>query len=342
MQPEPLPPRLTSQQQALLAIVFQGLRLFNRWPPFHWVDRNLDKEQGLDSLEVASTLPRGITNLGSLPLSRDEEVSLTLAGLAYLPQANEDLGNVLRTLWLAVEKDGSFEPSASETTPKLTSDELQDQLRLSDDQVQRLYLLVRWEPWTEGSSWQEGKWEVNIGRNIRHFRDVHNSITEYLQRRPPYALAFSSSALPVVPSSEDQASGPAKPVRDRLVFVLMPFKPSMEPVYATIRQVCSQMRGISVLRADEIAQTGRITEQIYTHIKAADVLVADISGLNANVMYELGYAHALGKRVIVLNTATKAPFDIQDYRQVRYKTTELIALSAQIAQFLENALGTMS
>lgn len=36
-------------------------------------------------------------------------------------------------------------------------------------------------------------------------------------------------------------------------------------------------------------------------IQAADVIVADITGLNGNVMWELGYAHAYGKPAIILN-----------------------------------------
>jgi nucleoside 2-deoxyribosyltransferase len=98
------------------------------------------------------------------------------------------------------------------------------------------------------------------------------------------------------------------------------------------------MVGVRCLRADEIERSGRITEQIYEAIANADALVADIGGLDPNVMYELGYAHALKKEVIILNDRDDAPFDIKEFRWIRYEVDDISEPKAKLARFLQNTL----
>ncbi|MDT0164474.1 hypothetical protein Q9R32_02755 [Actinotalea sp. AC32] len=77
--------------------------------------------------------------------------------------------------------------------------------------------------------------------------------------------------------------------------------------------------GFSPVRADDLY--GRdIMEDIWRMILSAEVVLADITGRNANVFYELGLAHALGKEVILLTQATRdIPFDLNRYRHIIYK-----------------------
>lgn len=82
------------------------------------------------------------------------------------------------------------------------------------------------------------------------------------------------------------------------VFVLMPFKSEFDDVYMVIKDACadeSLSHQIRCLRSDEIAKPGRITDQIIDSIRNADAIIADLTGNNPNVMYELGYAHALSR-----------------------------------------------
>src|SRR5215467_11752121 len=59
--------------------------------------------------------------------------------------------------------------------------------------------------------------------------------------------------------------------------------------------------------------------RIYNQINKADVLVADMTGRNANVFYEVGYAHALGKIVLLLTkNADDIPFDLKHYQHIVY------------------------
>jgi hypothetical protein len=129
------------------------------------------------------------------------------------------------------------------------------------------------------------------------------------------------------------------------VFVIMPFGPAWSgTVYAMIRRAAGGV-GLSpeplVHRADEINRPGRITDQIVQAINEAEVIVADISGLNPNVMWELGYAHAMGKPVVLMNQDVHAsPFDIRDYRQVIYSSSPTDADEELLARSLRAALET--
>jgi hypothetical protein len=68
-------------------------------------------------------------------------------------------------------------------------------------------------------------------------------------------------------------------------------------------------------RADKEQKAGQITAQIMLSLDRADLIVADLSGLNPNALYELGIAHALGRRVIhVTNDFAMLPFDLKDAR----------------------------
>jgi hypothetical protein len=74
-----------------------------------------------------------------------------------------------------------------------------------------------------------------------------------------------------------------------------------------------------VIRADEISTPGRITTQIVRLIDNADLVIADVSGENVNVYYELALRHALNKPVIICaKNNTKLPFDTRDNRTIFY------------------------
>jgi nucleoside 2-deoxyribosyltransferase len=79
--------------------------------------------------------------------------------------------------------------------------------------------------------------------------------------------------------------------------------------------------GISAVRADGIAHAGDINEQICRYVVESDLVVADVSGGNPNVMYELGLRHITGKPTIHIGEAGQLPFDIASIRTIRYQRT---------------------
>lgn len=102
-------------------------------------------------------------------------------------------------------------------------------------------------------------------------------------------------------------------------FVLMPFDGAFDDVYKLgIKETASQL-DISAERVDEqIFQEG-ILERIYRQIDVADLVIADMSGQNPNVFYEVGYAHAKGKLCILMTkNADDIPFDLKHHRHIVY------------------------
>jgi nucleoside 2-deoxyribosyltransferase len=77
--------------------------------------------------------------------------------------------------------------------------------------------------------------------------------------------------------------------------------------------------GLTVVRADELATPGSIMEQIRVAIQQARICIADLTGSNSNVMYELGLAQAAGKPTILISQdLSKVPFDIRSHRIIKY------------------------
>ncbi len=104
------------------------------------------------------------------------------------------------------------------------------------------------------------------------------------------------------------------------VFVIQPFVAGPD-VFANIIEPAVATAGAQVIRADEIVSTGMILEGIFKTIEESDLIIADLTGRNPNVMYELGFAHALKKPVILmLQGQEQTPFDLATVRILRYAT----------------------
>ncbi|MGD9634304.1 MAG: hypothetical protein AB7O59_25460 [Pirellulales bacterium] len=75
-----------------------------------------------------------------------------------------------------------------------------------------------------------------------------------------------------------------------------------------------------VVRSDTIGEPGRITTQILRELADATVVLADLTGTNPNVMYELGIRQALLKPFVLLaEKGQRLPFDLNDFRTVFYQ-----------------------
>lgn len=83
-----------------------------------------------------------------------------------------------------------------------------------------------------------------------------------------------------------------------------------------IEPVCKEL-GLESIRADKKCTPGSISQAVFKDLDDSDIVIADLTGLNANVMLEIGYRLS-NKRPYVLirneEDAEKIPFDIQDYR----------------------------
>jgi hypothetical protein len=125
-------------------------------------------------------------------------------------------------------------------------------------------------------------------------------------------------------------------------FVIMPFAAEFDDVYDLIKQAISEVDdGLKVVRLDEVRAAGRISEDLVHELSTSTLCVADVTGGNANVMWEVGFATALKKPLIVLNQEYEdLPFDIADLRAVMYERGSLaktlkVPLAAAIRETLQ-------
>jgi hypothetical protein len=82
--------------------------------------------------------------------------------------------------------------------------------------------------------------------------------------------------------------------------------------------------GYDAIRADMINHPGSITLQVVEHLVNDELIIADLTGCNPNVLYELAVRHTIGKPFIqIMNSNEKLPFDIGQNRTIFFDHNEL-------------------
>lgn len=125
-----------------------------------------------------------------------------------------------------------------------------------------------------------------------------------------------------------------------LCFVIMSFSPEYESVYRQLIKPAAEPFGLKVLRADDIYSPGVITEQIRAAIHQSVICIADVTGKNPNVLYEVGIAHTLGKPTILLTQSVEQiPFDLRAFRVVIYDIEKISKARENLAGTIQEILG---
>lgn len=102
-------------------------------------------------------------------------------------------------------------------------------------------------------------------------------------------------------------------------FVVMPFLPLFEAEYERVIKPAVEEAGLVCVRGDEIYTRQAIVQDIWQSVRKARLVVAELSGRNPNVMYEIGLAHAIGKPIILLTRSEEdVPFDLRALRYIYY------------------------
>lgn len=103
-----------------------------------------------------------------------------------------------------------------------------------------------------------------------------------------------------------------------LVFVLTPFNNRFSNSYEVIKDVCMNV-GLKCMRGDEEFMRSDILPHILKLICKSSIVIANIEGRNPNVFYELGLAHAMDKKTLLIaKTTENLPIDIKSKRFVIY------------------------
>ena len=119
--------------------------------------------------------------------------------------------------------------------------------------------------------------------------------------------------------SSTDVSGSSKGVPR--AFVIMDFGDEFTSIYDDLYKATLENIGYAVSRSDTQYQGSSIMARIVIDIEQSDLLIADLTGTNPNVYYELGLAHAMGKpTVLFMQNLEELPFDLRPYHVIQYST----------------------
>ena len=114
-----------------------------------------------------------------------------------------------------------------------------------------------------------------------------------------------------------------------------------EAIHATVIGPALKDAGLAGATTGEIIDAGNIREDMFSLILEADLVVCDITILNANVFYELGIRHALRRRRTLIikhkGSADSPPFDLLTDRYLAYDLADPEA-RAKLTQVIEATL----
>ena len=116
-------------------------------------------------------------------------------------------------------------------------------------------------------------------------------------------------------------------------FLAMPYRAELGWVRNAIAAACRRL-GIELISVDEQVTTGDVTAGIHQHVRSSDFGYVVLTGLNPNVMYELGLLHQAAKPTIILSDAeTVVPFDVRSLMRLEYnaQTQDEARLIDQVA-----------
>lgn len=125
-------------------------------------------------------------------------------------------------------------------------------------------------------------------------------------------------------------------------FVLTPFSEPFDIIFRDHIVPAVEGMGLECVRASDYYTTTAVMGDVWNAINNAEIIVAELTGRNPNVFYELGIAHTLGKQVIMISQREEdIPFDLRHLRYYLYEYTPrgCSLLMDNIRNVIENILG---
>jgi len=142
---------------------------------------------------------------------------------------------------------------------------------------------------------------------------------------------------------------------EKVCFIISPIGSKLEPLgsdgraryeesismWEEVLEPATAIFALEAIRSDKITDTGEIPDQIFTYLRDAEVVIADLSHANPNVMYELGLRHSRADRITIqIGEYGQLPFDVTTIRTIQFKrnTAGLIEARNQLTEALRTAL----
>ena len=168
--------------------------------------------------------------------------------------------------------------------------------------------LVRLEHADEKDPWYRPPTKISLTPDwskIQNALDI--SLTELTKLGPSAIIATPLFGRPRGNSTAD-------------VFVVMPFDPRLKPIYDQHIADAVRTLDLTVARGDDFFTAKSVMSDIWDAIGSARLVIADCTGRNPNVFYEVGLAHAVGKPVVLITQSSDdVPFDIRHLRYIQYE-----------------------
>jgi hypothetical protein len=132
--------------------------------------------------------------------------------------------------------------------------------------------------------------------------------------------------------------------RKRSIFAAMPFAPKYDDTYMVAMAGAASALNAVCLRTDKYEFEGDVVDELKRQIRSSIAVIADMSDLKPNVLFELGYAHGL-KKVIVPISSTPLddlPFDVRNWNVIAYCIGQTTVLRTTLTERLRKALGNLT
>lgn len=162
-----------------------------------------------------------------------------------------------------------------------------------------------------------------IKRNPKNVEEIKSYLSQ--KYSSPTVSDFISTAHTEIPKkiisfSPQVFEVPNKPQQEKLVAVMLPFR--LDKTFEAVTNACKNL-GVDCKKADDIWENATFIQDIFELIFTCKVVVADFTGKNPNVFYEVGIAHTLGKTVIpITQSIDDIPTDLGHHRALKYLPNE--------------------
>lgn len=172
------------------------------------------------------------------------------------------------------------------------------------DDLHSIGFFGKWDEMRERTPPWQRYWEYEHGLGYESELNQEKTKDETSVQRMTAQSSMQSSRKPIAPS------------KGKLCFVIMPFEANFRRLYENHIKPVFEKNGFKIMKADDIYTLTSIPDDIRNYIENSDLVLADITNKNPNVLYELGLAHGMKKETVIL---TQKEEDIaSDLKHLRY------------------------